>query len=157
MNAKTLLPLRASLAAIVLAASTLVTAVAVSPVAAASPVATVSPVAAYAWFSSPSKNIGCWMDASGARCDVLVHTYKPTKKPAYCHADWGTALEVGRTGKGHFGCVSDTVAMSPTILRYGHSKSFGRFTCTSRLTGMTCVNRYNGHGFKASKASYRFF
>jgi hypothetical protein len=156
MRAMISLPLRASLVAVAMAASTLAVVVA-SPVAAVSPAVNESPAATTAWFSSPSRNIACSMYTSGVRCDVLVHTYKPTRRPASCEADWGTAFEVKTTGKGHFRCVADSVNGPAPILKYGHSKSIGRFTCTSRTTGMTCIDRYNGHGFRASKSSYRLF
>ena len=147
MIGRKVLGLRIGLAALLLVAATLTTAVA-APAAAAS---------SSAWFSSPSKNIGCYMDASSVRCDVLKYTYKATKRPAWCPLAWGPAVEVDTKGKGHFECVGDTVAGSKTILKYGHSRSIGRFTCTSRTTGMTCIDRWNGHGFRVSKASYRFF
>jgi hypothetical protein len=132
--------------------------VAITPVGAATPGAAVAPAsAAWAAFLSPSRNIGCYVDATSARCDVLVHTYKPTMKPSWCEGDWGTASEVGATGKGHFQCVSDTTWGPNPVLRYGHSKTIGRFTCTSRSTGMTCVNRWTGHGFSVARASYHFF
>jgi len=151
------LPLRAGLVSLVLAVSTLTT-VAITPVGAASPGVTVAPATAtWTAFLSPNKNIGCYVDADLARCEVFVHTYKPTKKPASCKGDWGTASEVRTKGKGHFKCSSGTIWGPSPILKYGHSKFIGRFTCTSRSTGMTCINRWNGHGFKVAKASYHFF
>ena len=97
------------------------------------------------------------METTGVRCDILSYTYKPTKKPSACHFAWGPSLGVGTSGKGHFRCVSDTVAGSPTILTYGTSRTIGRFKCTSRSTGMTCIDTKNGHGFRLSKASYSLF
>ena len=66
--------------------------------------------ASSASFSSPSRNIGCMMTTSEVRCDILSYSYKPTKKPSWCPGDWGGSMGVGKTGKGHFNCVSDTVA-----------------------------------------------
>ena len=147
MNAKAALSARLGLATLTLVASVLVTAVAVSPAQAASS----------AWFSSPSRNIGCMMTATSVRCDTVTYTYTPTPKPAWCHFAWGPAIGVGTTGRGHFRCVSDTVAGAPTVLGYGASKIIGRFKCTSRTTGMRCVDTVNGHGFRISKASYSLF
>jgi hypothetical protein len=147
MNAKAALSWRLGLATVSLVASMLVTGVAASPAEAASS----------GWFSSPSRNIGCMMATTGVRCDAINFSYSPPPKPASCHLDWGPSIEVGRTGRGHFRCVSDTVAGAPTILGYGASRIIGRFRCTSRTTGMRCVDTWNGHGFRISRASYSLF
>jgi hypothetical protein len=110
-----------------------------------------------AWFSSPSRNIGCAMTTTRVRCDVISRSWVPTPKPASCDFAWGPALEVGMTSTGHFGCVSDTVGGSPRILAYGRSLTIGRFRCTSRSTDMTCVDTANGHGFRVSRVLYRLF
>jgi hypothetical protein len=138
---------RAGSAVLVLAAVVLATAAAAPPAQAGSS----------AWFSSPSRNIGCSMTATRVRCDVISRTWTSTPKPASCDFAWGPALEVGMTGTGHFGCVSDTVGGSPRILAYGKSLTIGRFRCTSRSTDMTCVDTANGHGFCVSRVLYRLF
>ena len=138
---------RAGLGALILVGATLVTASVATPTEAASS----------AWFSSPSRNIGCYMTTTRVRCDVNTYTYAPTRRPAACDFAWGPAVEVSLTGKGHFGCVGDTVGGSTRILRYGRSITIGVFTCTSRTTDMTCVDTANGHGFRVSRVLYRFF
>lgn len=146
MNAK-VRPQRAVPAALLFAAVILASARVGPPAAAASS----------AWFSSPSRNIGCYMTTSWVRCDVTTYSYTPTRKPASCDFAWGPAVEIRTTGTGRFGCVSDTVAGSARILRYGSSITIGRFRCTSRSTDMTCVNTMNGHGFRVSRVMYRLF
>jgi len=138
---------RTRLAMLAVVALAFATAIAASPVEAASS----------AWFSSPSRNIGCSMTTTVVRCDTIKHTYRPTAKPAGCHFAWGPSVQVGTTGKGRFRCVSDTVAGAPKVLAYGKSITVGRFRCTSRSTGMTCVDTRNGHGFTIARASYRLF
>ena len=147
MHASTARTFCTALVALTLASATLVTAIVASPAAAASS----------AWFSSPSRNIGCYMTTSGVRCDANTYTYTPTRKPATCDFAWGPSLGVTTAGKGHFRCVSDTVGGSTRILRYGSSITIGVFRCTSRTTDMTCVNTQNGHGFRVSRAAYRLF
>lgn len=110
-----------------------------------------------AWFSSPSRNIGCYMTVSGVRCDTVGHTYVPPKKPVSCAFAWGPSLEITVAGKGHFRCVSDTVAGSSRVLAYGRSLTIGQFRCVSRTTGMTCVASRDGHGFVLSRDTYRLF
>ena len=147
MNMKTSRLARVGLAALALVAATLV----------ATSVAPPAEAGSSAWFSSPSRNIGCYMTTSDVRCDVDVYTYTPTKKPATCDFAWGPSFGVATAGRGHFRCVSDTVGGSTRILRYGRSITIGAFRCTSRSTDMTCVNTGNGHGFRASRIAYRLF
>jgi hypothetical protein len=135
------------LVGLALVASMLITAFVAAPVAAGSS----------AWFSSPSGNIGCSMTVAGVRCDTITYSYKPTPKPASCQFAWGPSIQVTATGKGRFRCVSDTVAGSMRILHYGASLTIGRFRCTSRTTGMTCVDTNDGHGFRISRTSYSLF
>lgn len=139
--------LRLGLSSVTVVALMLVTGIAAEPADAASS----------AWFSSPSRNIGCMMTLTDVRCDTVTHRYTPPPKPAACHFAWGPSIGLGTRGRGHFLCVSDTVAGAPKILRYGTSRIVGRFTCTSRTTGMRCVNTRNGHGFRISRSSYRLF
>jgi hypothetical protein len=147
MHARTARSLRTGLFALILALATFAAPPAARPAAASSS----------AWFRSPSGNIGCYMTTAWVRCDVNVYTYTPTPKPSACDFAWGPAVEVRTTGKGRFGCVSDTVAGSSRVLRYGKSIAVGPFRCTSRSSGMTCTNTRNGHGFTVSRTAYRFF
>ena len=54
--------------------------------------------------------------------------------------------------------VTDAVGdPSSPVLAYGKSRRFGRFTCTSRTTGLTCRDRRSGHGFTVSRERQRLF
>jgi hypothetical protein len=112
-------------------------------------------------FQSPSANIGCVLLLSGsgneARCDVAQHTWKAPPKPASCHLDFGNGLVVGDKGRAQFVCAGDTVLHQGPTLAYGNSIRLGKFRCTSKTSGMRCVNRANGHGFKASRTVARRF
>lgn len=100
-------------------------------------------------FQSPSGNIACAYSSSGGpgpfiRCDVLSLN------------DVGYFLK--RHGKARRHHVTDTVAdPNAKVLRYGHSRRFGRYTCKSRRSGLTCKNRRNGHGFKLSRQKRKLF
>jgi hypothetical protein len=109
-------------------------------------------------FQSPSKNIGCYISKSGARCDIAKRDWTPPPKPSTCDVDYGQGLEVDRHGKGYLVCAGDT-ALNPHAnkLGYGHAIRVGRFKCVSHMSGMTCKNIRSGHGFKLSRASYRRF
>ena len=68
------------------------------------------------------------------------------------------AVYLGTSGKAQKVHVTDAVG-DPRAkkLAYGTSRRFGRFTCTSRTTGLTCRNRNNGHGFTVSRESQKVF
>jgi hypothetical protein len=111
-------------------------------------------------FQSPSHNIGCVVGSSyGARCDIAHRSWKPPARPKSCPSftGYGQGLIVGKTGPGHVICAGDTALTQGGVLAYRHSRSVGRFTCTSQTSGMTCRNRRTGHGFFLSKDSYRLF
>ncbi len=112
-------------------------------------------------FITPSRNIGCFGDNTGVRCDIRTTSAKPPKKPANCRLDWGSAYEVNRRGRGHGLCVGDTALPDPNkrepVLKYGHTIRLGNgLKCTSKRTGLTCRNA-GGHGFKLSKTEIRLF
>ena len=101
-------------------------------------------------FRTPSKNIYCLYSSSGdsgafIRCDVLSLN------------DVGFLLE--RRGRGRRIRITDTVAdpQGARVLRYGTSRRFGPFRCTSRTSGLTCRSRASGHGFALSRQHQRVF
>jgi hypothetical protein len=108
-------------------------------------------------FHSPSDNVGCTISGSGARCDVAEHSWVAPPKPAYCDVDWGGGVGVGKKGKGGFVCAGDTTLHQGNSLAYGNSVSQGRFKCTSKQSGMRCVNKRNKHGFFVSRDTVRLF
>jgi hypothetical protein len=117
----------------------------------------VAPAAALVGFHTPTGNIGCVVSVTSARCDIRHHSWTPPPAPASCDLDWGNAIALDRRGKGGFICAGDTALGFPRRLDYGESVRRGRFRCTSLSTGVRCVNRRNGHGFRLSRESYRFF
>lgn len=108
-------------------------------------------------FTSPTGNIGCYVDAAEARCDIVEHAWAPPPRPADCDLDYG-GLGVGPTGPAAFVCAGDT-SLDPSNppLRYGQSVQAGQMRCTSEETGITCLSTGSGHGFTVSRATYRLF
>lgn len=106
-------------------------------------------------FSSPTHNIGCYIDKTVARCDVARHTYRPPAKPASCPLDWGDSIQVTR--RAGFVCHGDTTLGATYVLGYGHQVRFGDKVCISRRTGVVCTNLRTGHGFRLSAGSYRLW
>ncbi len=110
---------------------------------------------------TPSGNIGCYYTSNGIqaslRCDIRSGLKPPPPKPRNCPLDWGDSYELAPTGRALLTCHGDT-ALDPRarVLKYGTRWSRGGFTCTSRKTGLRCVNR-SRHGFFLSRAhSFRF-
>ncbi len=116
-----------------------------------------APASAATSFHSPSGNIRCVIaKTSFTRCDITDRDWSPPPKPSSCEFDWGDSLRVGVRGRGRFVCVSDAVDSGRT-LDYGESIKRGRFRCSSRTSGMRCVNVRNGHGFALSRQRVRRF
>jgi hypothetical protein len=107
-------------------------------------------------FHSPSGNIRCDILKSGVRCDIGQKSWQSPPQPGSCEFDWGQSIGLGRQGKAHFLCVSDATEPGRE-LAYGESIARHRFRCKSLTSGVRCVNKRNGHGFRLSRESYRLF
>jgi hypothetical protein len=112
-----------------------------------------------AYFTSPSGRIGCALSARAATCEVRGHRWTMPSKPAGCDLDWGGMVEVGESGGAAHACHSDTVFGAGTlpVLAYGAVRAAGPFRCTSRVSGMTCLNGVTERGFTVSRDAVRFF
>lgn len=115
-------------------------------------------------FTTPTHNIACQLTDTSptsdgeARCDVTQHTWPVPPKPADCTGSWGGGASVSGTEQARLTCVSDTVAdPGLRVLGYGQALSFGGIVCDSQETGVRCVNRTTGHGFRVARASYDVF
>jgi hypothetical protein len=119
--------------------------------------ATAASASAFKGFVSPSHNIGCVISSQSARCDIRDHSWQSPPKPASCELDYGGGVAVDKSGRAQFLCAGDTTLEAGPVLAYGVSVSAGRFRCTSKETGMRCVNTRNGHGFLLAKQTYKLF
>jgi hypothetical protein len=111
------------------------------------------------YFETPSHNIGCYVSAHDARCDIRQRTWSPPPKPKSCikiGLDYGQGIVVG-PDRAQFICAGDTVLGGPATLPYRRSAQRGTLLCVSRVAGVTCRNTANGHGFFLSRAAYRIF
>ena len=107
-------------------------------------------------FQTPSGNIGCYLDANAARCDIRKRDWKPTPPPQPCELDYGQGIVVS-ADHAEFVCACDTTLGGPNTLGYGEVAQRGRFVCESEEDGVTCSHTGNGHGFFLSRESYRVF
>lgn len=100
-------------------------------------------------FRTPSGNIACLYSSTGGpgaflRCDVL--------------SEGDVAYRLKRRGHGRRIRVTDSVNDPRAwVLRYGRARAFGPFRCRSRVRGLTCRTRANGHGFFVSRERQRAF
>ncbi len=111
-------------------------------------------------FTTPTRNIGCMIVGGLARCDIEKRSWSPPARPAGCPniVDFGQGIEVGGSGAARFVCAGDTARdITSPKLAYGSGSQVGDFMCVSRPSGMTCTNRFNGHGFFISAEGYRIF
>lgn len=116
-------------------------------------------------FRSPSGNIQCHYDPkayapNGTRrlltCGLRHAAYAMQLQRRCLAGDWhGFGLRAN-TKPTIFCSGNPDFSIRPvyTTLAYGKSWTRGRFTCTSRITGVTCHNA-GGHGLFVSRQSYR--
>lgn len=117
----------------------------------------VSAGASAGFFHTPSGNIGCNLTSDYVRCDIQQHSWTSPARPKWYDVDYGGGLQVGKRHRATFVCAGDTTLHQGRVLAYGSSTSAGRFTCTSRPSGVTCRNRRSGHAFFLSRDSYRTY
>jgi hypothetical protein len=108
-------------------------------------------------FSSPTKNIGCYIDASNVRCDIRKRSWKPPRAPRKCELDYGQGINLSAGKKPSFVCAGDTALGPPKKLPYGQAIVAGALRCDSKHSGMTCRDTNTRHGFTLSRESYRLF
>ena len=123
-------------------------------------------------FRSPSGNIKCLFvpGGGGSRsssrllCSIAQSGYAKKLQnrclgPTGAGVDWH-GFDLNPVGKGRITCTGGILYSPATqhpryvTLPYGKSWRQGVFTCTSRVTGVTCGNR-TGHGLFISRASWR--
>ncbi len=115
-------------------------------------------------FHSPSGNIKCLYVSGLIRCQIGRADYATTLQarcmgPEGQGVDWH-GFELTASRKGGITC-SGGILYSPDTQRpvyvnlpYGKSWRQGVFTCSSRLTGVTCRNK-TGHGLFVSRQTWR--
>ncbi len=125
------------------------------PAVSPKPVAAEPPANDWA-FRTPTGNIVCAVAQEGASCGIREFDYPVPAKPDSCGlAGWGQFLSVNQSGPGQIACSDGVPAdpMSP-VLDYGASVRSGAFTCSSAVTGVSCLNTRTGHGFDLSKEKF---
>jgi hypothetical protein len=108
-------------------------------------------------FTSPTGNIGCFIDRSNVRCDIRERDWEPPPAPADCKLDYGQGISLSAGGAPDFVCAGDTALDAGEPLPYGQSISAGLLLCESEQSGMTCRDVETGRGFSIAKQGYELF
>jgi uncharacterized protein DUF6636 len=108
-------------------------------------------------FTSPSGNVGCFIDAHYARCDVMERDWSPPPRPADCEFDYGQGIGLAPGEEPEFMCAGDTALGGGEPLAYGQSIAAGVLRCDSAESGITCRDTKSGHGFAIAREAYRVF
>jgi hypothetical protein len=119
-------------------------------------------LAALVGIHTPTHNISCVDTGPSLICNIGHADYSAALQHRCISPptslDWH-GFELSARGKGQIVCSGGALIMgrvSYTTLAYGRTWRHGSFTCTSRVTGLTCTNRA-GHGLFISRASWRTF
>lgn len=108
-------------------------------------------------FTSPSGNVGCYLDATMARCDIRDRSWAPPLRPASCEFAYGQGMTLGAGRPAEFVCAGDTALGAGAELGYGDSITAGTLRCESADTGITCRDAKTRHGFALSREAYHLF
>lgn len=106
-------------------------------------------------FTSPSGNVGCYIDSTAARCDISERDWTPPARPTDCEFDYGQGIILSAGEAPTFVCAGDTALGGGTPLPYGQSISAGTLRCDSAETGITCVDSTTAHGFSIAREHYQ--
>jgi hypothetical protein len=108
-------------------------------------------------FSSPSGNIGCFIDLPSVRCDIGERDWEPPQAPRRCELDYGQGIELPAGAEARFVCAGDTALGGGPALAYGDSIAAGLLRCESSEAGMSCRDIESGRGFSLSRQGYEIF
>ncbi len=108
-------------------------------------------------FTSPTGNIGCYIDRGSVRCDVGDRDWSPPAAPQSCKLDYGQGIELRAGGAAAFVCAGDTALGGGEVLDYGQSIAAGLLRCESEQSGITCRDVESGRGFSIAKQGYEIF
>jgi hypothetical protein len=109
-------------------------------------------------FLTPSKNIGCDLQAATVRCDIDRRSWTAPPKPADCPLDWGNGVHLDKDKAASFLCAGDSLlGATRVVLAYGAAVRAGDLLCDSEVAALRCENEKTGHGFTLSVQDYDLF
>jgi hypothetical protein len=107
-------------------------------------------------FWSPTRNIHCFGYSGGAgdlRCEIYKHDWRSPR--GACGPKRTAIFTMTARGRPRAFCPNDSVPQGRT-LAYGKAWKLGSFTCTMRISGVTCRNA-RGYGWFLSRQRYTLY
>ena len=108
-------------------------------------------------FTSPSGNIGCYVDADYVRCDIAERSWAPPPPPADCEFNYGQGITIAPGEPTAFVCAGDTALSAGPALQFGQSVEVWPMLCESAPSGVRCLDVTTGAGFTISREKYTMF
>ena len=107
-------------------------------------------------FTSPSGNIGCYIEPGYVRCDIRERDWAPPPKAADCPdmTGWGQGLQLRAGRPAGFVCAGDTALTDGDALEYGDTITAGSIECRSEESGISCWDVQYGGEFEISREGY---
>ena len=115
-------------------------------------------------FQTPSGNVVCsggvdTGDISDVMCEIIERNGPPAQpRPAGCSAAWGHHYSMPSRGPVEMACGGPRArgGRGVEVAPYGVTGRWGKISCRSEQTGLTCTNA-DGHGFFLSRARQAVF
>ena len=108
-------------------------------------------------FSSPTGNIGCYIEPIEVRCDIAERAWSPPPAPPRCELDFGQGIALVAGARARFVCAGDTTLGPERKLDYGTSIAAGLLRCESSEQGIRCEDTETGRGFLLARQRYELF
>ena len=108
-------------------------------------------------FTSPSGNVGCYLDPTTVRCDISARDWSPPPRPADCEFDYGQGITLTAGERPSFVCAGDAALGGGAPLPYGQSVAAGSLRCDSAESGITCIDSTTRRGFSIARERYGLF
>jgi hypothetical protein len=107
-------------------------------------------------FTSPSGNIGCYIETDYVRCDIRERNWAPPPKPSSCpdFTGWGQGIQLKVGQPVGFVCAGDTALTTENPLAYGDTVVAGSIECSSAPSGIGCRDVEHGGEFTISREGY---
>lgn len=108
------------------------------------------------FFTSPSGNISCIIDAESVRCDIRERDWAPPAKPSSCNENigFGQGIRLSAGQEPEFVCAGDTTFGAGKPLAYGDTIVAGALECTSEESGIECWDTQYGGEFTLAREGY---
>jgi hypothetical protein len=108
-------------------------------------------------FTSPSGNVGRYIDPTSARCAISDRDWTPPPRVGDCEFGYGQGINLSTGEAPNFVSAGDTALGGGAPLAYDQSVSAGSLRCGSAATGITCTDSTTGHGFSIAREKYQLF